>query len=334
VSTIDNPFACKLTPHIQELIDASDAKSPIARQFMPSDHEHINDAQSREDPIGDERFSPMKGITHRYPDRLLLKPTYTCAAHCRFCFRRKKVFEQQKALSPDELIAALNYIREHAEIWEVILTGGDPFMLSASQLIDIVKALNEIEHVAVIRIHTRVPIVASEKITLPLIQSLKVDKPLYIVVHCNHARELTEDVRQACALFIDNGFPMLSQTVLLKGVNNAPDTMIALFRALIQTRIKPYYLHHCDLVKGASHFRTSIKEGQEIMRALRGHLSGICQPVYILDIPEGFGKVPIGPNYLIETTSEFEYHIEDFRGNVHSYIDKHASKKNLLGMLE
>jgi lysine 2,3-aminomutase len=228
-----------------------------------------------------------------------------------------------RALSREQLDAALDYIRTHREIWEVILTGGDPLVLSARRLRDIVNALGAIEHVKIIRVHTRVPVVEPGRITPALVRSLKArGKATYIVLHANHARELTPPARAACARLVDAGIPMLSQTVLLRGVNDEAAVLGELMRALVESRIKPYYLHHGDLAPGTAHWRTGIEHGQALVRALHGRLSGLCQPAYVLDIPGGHGKAPIGPNYLTRVgtvNGAVRYDVEDFNGRRHSY---------------
>jgi lysine 2,3-aminomutase len=227
------------------------------------------------------------------------------------------------ALSEGAYVNALAYIRAHTEIWEVILTGGDPLVLSARRLRDIVNALGAIEHVKIIRVHTRVPVVEPGRITPALVRSLKArGKATYIVLHANHARELTPPARAACARLVDAGIPMLSQTVLLRGVNDEAAVLGELMRALVESRIKPYYLHHGDLAPGTAHWRTGIEHGQALVRALHGRLSGLCQPAYVLDIPGGHGKAPIGPNYLTRVgtvNGAVRYDVEDFNGRRHSY---------------
>jgi lysine 2,3-aminomutase len=295
-------YALAITPTSAALIDAADPADPIARQFIPQDAELDAAPEDLADPIGDGAHSPVEGIVHRYPDRVLLMLTHTCATYCRFCFRRETVGPDGAGdLSPAALQRALAYIAGDPAIWEVILTGGDPLILSPRRLGLVMQALSKIEHVKVVRVHTRVPAVAPETITPALVEALKrADKPVYVALHANHPRELTPAVRAACARLIDAGLPMLSQTVLLKGVNDDPAVLGALMRAFVETRIKPYYLHHGDLAPGTGHLRTTIKEGQAVVRALRGRLSGLCQPTYILDIPGGHGKVPVGPSFLTE----------------------------------
>ena len=302
-------FSIAITPAMVELIDPDDPSDPIAAQFVPTPAEQLVAPTELADPIGDERHSPLKGLVHRYPDRVLLKPLHACAVYCRFCFRREQVGAGGEVMTADELRAALDYIRGHEEIWEVILSGGDPLLLSDRRLAEIVDALNGIEHVKVIRFHTRIPVVAPEKITDELVAILHGPKPIYVLLHCNHASELTDGARKACARLVDAGIPMLSQSVLLRGVNDSVEALRDLMRAFVEIRVKPHYLHHPDLARGTGHFRVPLDEGQELMRGLRGHLSGLCQPSYILDIPGGNGKVPVGPVYAHE--SDGAWHVRN-----------------------
>jgi lysine 2,3-aminomutase len=304
---------------MEALIDRDDPNDPVARQFVPDPAELDVAPQERADPIGDHAHSPVDGIVHRYPDRVLLKLTHVCAVYCRFCFRREMVGPDAEPLTPAQLDAALDYIATHPDIWEVVLTGGDPLVLSARRLRDVMARLSTIEHVKVIRVHSRVPIADPARITGELVRSLKVEgKATYVVAHANHARELTPAAREACARIVDAGIPMLSQSVLLAGVNDDPQTLAALMRALVECRIKPYYLHHGDLAPGTAHLRTSIERGQELMRALHGRSSGLCQPTYVLDIPGGHGKSPVGPSYL-SRDHQGRTRVEDFNGERHCY---------------
>jgi lysine 2,3-aminomutase len=315
-------YAVAITPAMAELIDTSDPHDPIARQFVPDAAELDVRPEERVDPIGDDAHRPIEGVVHRYGDRVLLKLVHVCPVYCRFCFRREMVGPGKKtALSPDELARALAYIAADPRIWEVILTGGDPLVLSARRLREVVRALGAIEHVKVIRVHTRVPVAAPERVTRDLVRALKTPgKATYVVLHANHARELTAAARAACARFIDAGIPMLSQSVLLRGINDDAATLEALMRTLVETRIKPYYLHHGDLAPGTSHFRTTIAEGQDLMRALRARASGLCQPTYVLDIPGGAGKVPVGPSYVsLPDGTEPWCYVKDERGEQHRY---------------
>ena len=295
-------YATAITAASAALIDAGDPNDPIARQFIPSADELLTTPEELADPIGDGAHSPVKGIVHRYPDRVLLLPTHACASYCRFCFRRETVGPGGAGtLSADELDAAMAYIASDPAIWEVILTGGDPLVLSHAKLGAIMDRLAKIEHVKIVRLHSRVPAVAPERVTPALVAALKRSgKTTFVALHANHARELTEEARTACALIIDAGMPMLSQTVLLRGVNDDVAVLGALMRAFVETRIKPYYLHHADLAPGTSHLRLTLAEGQALMRGLRGTYSGLCQPTFVLDIPGGHGKAPVGPSYVEE----------------------------------
>jgi lysine 2,3-aminomutase len=312
-------YAVAITPEISALIDRNDPNDPIARQFVPDIAELTTTPEERADPIGDHAHSPVEGIVHRYPDRVLLKLVNVCAVYCRFCFRREMVGPGKQMLSAEQFAAALAYVRAHPEVWEVILTGGDPLVLSARRLGDVIKRIAAIAHVKIVRLHTRLPVVSPEKVTPSLVRALKVSgATTYVALHANHPRELTPAVRTACARIIDAGIPMVSQSVLLRGVNDDAATLEALMRAFVECRIKPYYLHHADLAPGTSHFRTTLEEGQALMRALRGRVSGLAQPAYVLDIPGGYGKVPVGPGY-IDMCGDAGATIEDINGARHTY---------------
>jgi len=316
LSEVAARYAVALTPAMADLIDRNDPNDPIARQFVPDARELEQQTQERADPIADNAFSPVEGLVHRYPDRVLLKIVNACAVYCRFCFRREMVGPGRGGLSPKALAAALGYIAGRPQIWEVILSGGDPLILSARRLKSVVAKIRAIPHVKVIRVHTRVPAVAPEHVDAALVRALRAKgKATFVVLHVNHPRELTAQARAACARFVDAGIPMLAQSVLLRGVNDDVETLGALMRKLVECRIKPYYLHHADLAPGTAHLRTTIAEGRALMRALHGRYSGLCQPSYVLDIPDGYGKSPIGPNYLSEDGAT----IEDFNGRRHIY---------------
>jgi lysine 2,3-aminomutase len=319
-------YAVAITPAMADLIDRDDLDDPIARQFIPDPAELVSEPPERADPIGDDAFSPVEGIVHRYPDRVLLKLTHTCPVYCRFCFRREMVGPGgRRALTAGQRDAAYGYIRQHPEIWEVILTGGDPLVLSAQALRTVIDMLGAIEHVKIIRLHTRVPVVEPERITDELVAALRTPgkdpgTTTYVALHANHPRELAPAARAACARIVDAGIPMLSQTVLLRGINDDVQTMTALMRAFIECRIKPYHLNHADLAPGTSHLRTSIETGQELMRQMRGRVSGLCQPVYVLDVPGGAGKVPVGPNYIAGAGgAEPGYEVRTINGDVRAY---------------
>lgn len=285
-------YATAITPAVAALIDRADPADPIALQFVPSPAELDVRPEELPDPIGDKTHEPVEGIVHRYPDRVLLKVVSVCPVYCRFCFRREMVGpEKDGNLTPAELETALAYIRAHPEIWEVILTGGDPFMLSARRAEALTRALEAIPHVKVIRWHTRMPVADPERVTGDFVAAIRsVSKAVYVAVHCNHARELSPAARAACARLADAGIPLLSQSVLLKGVNDDVETLAGLMKGLIEARVRPYYLHHPDLAPGTSHFRMSVAEGQALARELRDRISGIAQPQYVIDIPGGVSK--------------------------------------------
>jgi lysine 2,3-aminomutase len=323
-------YAVAVTPDVAALIDPDDPQDPIARQYIPSAEELVVQPNEKPDPIGDDAHSPVSGIVHRYPDRVLFKLVHVCAVYCRFCFRREMIGPgKATALTQGAYDNALAYIRAHSEIWEVILTGGDPLMLSPRRLGEIMADLAAIDHVRIIRIHTRVPVAEPGRISGEMVAALKVrGATTWVALHANHVRELTSKARAACAAIVDAGIPMVSQSVLLRGVNDDAATLEALMRGFVECRIKPYYLHHGDLAPGTSHLRTTLEQGQAIMRALQGRVSGLCQPDYVVDIPGGHGKAPAGPNYLSpedsfsqerEQPSQKRYRIVDYCGDVHLY---------------
>ena len=271
---------------------------PIGRQFIPHPDELLTLPHESPDPIGDDRLSPVPGIVHRYADRALLKPLLICPTYCRFCFRREHVGPGGGLLTDAELEAAYAWLRAHPAIREVILTGGDPLMLSPRRLGAILAALNAIPHLELLRIHTRVPTADPARVTLELAASLASTVPLWMVVHVNHADEITPDARTALDRIRAQGVPLLSQSVLLRGVNDSADALETLFRGLLRARVKPYYLHQLDPAPGTARFAVPLAEGQALLRALRGRLTGLAWPTYVVDIPGGHGKVPVGPDYL------------------------------------
>ncbi|AWN38144.1 lysine-2,3-aminomutase-like protein [Methylobacterium radiodurans] len=319
LAAVAQRYAVSLTPDTAELIDRADPADPIARQFVPRAEEAVTAPEERADPIGDGAHAPVPGIVHRYPDRVLLKPLHVCPVYCRFCFRREMVGpDGLGTLSEAELDRALAYIAAHPAIWEVVLTGGDPFALSPRRLGMIAGRLGRIEHVRVMRVHTRVPVVSPATVTDEFIHALKTfGRAVFVALHANHAREFTDAACAAVARLVDAGIPMVSQSVLLRGVNDDPASLEALMRIFVENRVKPYYLHHGDLAPGTGHLRTEIAEGQALMRALRGRLSGLAQPTYVLDIPGGHGKVPVGPGYLREGPQGTR--VTDPQGREHPY---------------
>ncbi|MFC7705043.1 lysine-2,3-aminomutase-like protein [Plastorhodobacter daqingensis] len=319
LDAVAEAFRIRITPAMQSAIGADPAADPVAQQFLPRPDELAIKDGELDDPIGDSVHSPTRGLTHRYPDRVILAATHTCEVYCRFCFRREKVGEEG-ALPEADLSAALDYIAATPAIHEVILTGGDPMVLSPRRIAALLDRLAAIPHVDVVRFHTRIPVVAPERVTADLVAALGRHPAVYVVIHTNHAQELTPEACAALARLAGAGVPLLSQTVLLRGINDEVAALAALFRTLVRNRVKPYYLHHCDLARGTSHFRTTIARGQALMAALRGQISGLCLPTYVLDIPGGFGKVPIGPGHL-EPVADGSWRVTDPSGRVHGYAD-------------
>jgi lysine 2,3-aminomutase len=316
LETVGQLFQVLLTDTMRGAISAPE--DGVARQFLPSAAELITRPEEMTDPIGDGVHAPVPGLTHRYPDRVILHVTQTCAVYCRFCFRRETV--GATGVLPDaDLDRALDYIAATPAVREVILTGGDPFTLSPRRLSAVMTRLHGVPHVDVIRLHTRVPVVAPDLISDAVVCALAGRAAVFVVIHTNHAQELTDAAQAALGRLADAGVPLLSQTVLLRGVNDSVAVLEALFRALIRLRVKPYYLHHCDLARGAGHFRTTIAAGQAIMAGLRGRLSGMAIPLYVLDIPGGFGKVPIGPGYVEAAANGWS--VIDPQGQRHAYRD-------------
>ena len=289
-------YAVAITPSMRALIERPD--DPIGLQFIPDPAELITAPHERADPIGDDAFSPVKGIVHRYPDRALLKPLLVCPVYCRFCFRRAHVGPDGGVLNQAELDAAFDWLGTHPAIREVILSGGNFFLLSPRRLAALLARLAAIAHVELLRIHTRVPVADPARVTDALADALDTDKPLWLVVHANHAREFTPAARAALRRVQMRGVPVLGQSVLLRGVNDSAEALEALFRAMLAARVKPYYLHQLDPAPGTARFHVPIAEGRRLLAALRGRVSGLALPTYVLDIPGGHGKVPIGPEYL------------------------------------
>jgi lysine 2,3-aminomutase len=290
-------YAVAVSPTLLALMDPTDPGDPIARQFLPSLEELNTLPQELADPIGDAAHSPVAGIVHRHADRVLFKVVAACPVYCRFCFRREMIGPakgKDHALSGDDFEAALAYIAAHSEIREVILTGGDPFILSARRVAEVTGRLAQIAHVKLIRWHTRVPVTDPGRVSDDLVAALHAPGAVtWVAVHANHAREFSHPAKLAIARLVDSGIPLVSQSVLLRGVNDNVEALSDLMHAFLDNRIKPYYLHHPDLAPGTSHFRLGIEEGLALMRALRAQLSGLAMPAYMLDIPGGFGKVPL-----------------------------------------
>jgi lysine 2,3-aminomutase len=304
-------YAVAISPVMRALIGAPD--DPIGRQFIPDFSELVTAAHESADPIADDALSPVKGVVHRYPDRALLKPLLICPVYCRFCFRREHVGPDGGVLTEAELQSAYAWFRAHPAVTEVILTGGDPLMLSPRRLRAIVSAFSAMPHIQTIRIHSRVPVADPERLTDELAAAMDTDRSVWLVVHANHAREFTAAASQALRRVRALGIPLLGQSVLLRGVNDDTAALEALFRAMVAHRMKPYYLHQLDPAPGTARFHVPIEEGRALLETLRGRVTGLAWPTYVLDIPGGYGKVPIGPDYRQADGS-----VRDIRGDVHA----------------
>ncbi|NBB82124.1 MAG: lysine-2,3-aminomutase-like protein [Alphaproteobacteria bacterium] len=320
IEDIGETYTIGVTPSMLALIDRADPADPIARQFVPTAAEAETRPEERADPIGDDAHSPLPGLVHRYPDRVLLKPMHACPVYCRFCFRRERVGRGGAAMSAAELDAALAYIAARPQIFEVVITGGDPLILAPRRLAALVAALDRIPHIGSIRLHTRVPVVDPPRVTGALAAALggAVDTAVWVAVHTNHPRELTPAARAALGRLRGAGVGLVSQTVLLNGVNAEVETLATLFRDLVRAGVKPYYLHHPDLAPGTAHFRLSLGRGRALYRALRGRVSGLALPAYVIDIPGGFGKVPVEPGW-VDGDDATGWTLTDPAGRRHAY---------------
>jgi lysine 2,3-aminomutase len=284
---------------------------------VPSSFEDSAKEYEMADPIGDKPKTVIAGLIHRYPDRVLVNLTSACAVHCRFCFRKNLLCENENVVKPD-VGKILSYMRDHKEIWEVIFSGGDPFMLKAEFLKEIIGKISKISHIKTIRFHSRIPVVDARLITGKLLAALKTSKKLVIVVHINHPREISKEFQKVVQKFQKIGALIMSQTVLLKGVNDDTEILSELFRELVVTGVKPYYLHHLDAAKGTHHFRISIEKGKKIFQSLRGNLSSICLPEYVVDIPGGFGKIPVNS---LKKIGPKTYTAKNFENKTIKYVD-------------
>lgn len=293
-----------ITPYYASLIDPEDPDCPIRRQAVPTSRELIRSPSDMLDPLAEDLDSPAPGLTHRYPDRVLFLVTDQCSMYCRHCTRRRMAGTNDQALPREQIEKALDYIRRTPQVRDVLLSGGDALLISDKQLEWIIKSLREIEHVEIIRIGTRTPVVMPQRITPALVDMLKKYHPIWINTHFNHPREMTEEAAAALARLADAGIPLGNQSVLLRGVNDCLGVMKALVHALVKNRVRPYYIYQCDLSQGIEHFRTSVSKGIEIIEGLRGHTSGFAVPTFVVDAPGGGGKIPVMPQYLISQSPD------------------------------
>lgn len=316
--TIDK-FPMAITPYYISLVDSSNYKNdPIFKQAFPDERELIINENDMEDPLHEDKDSPVPGITHRYPDRVLFLVSNCCAMYCRHCTRKRKVGDGNSIPSKEELIKGIEYIKNTPVVRDVLLSGGDPFLLPDEQIDWLLGEISAIPHVEVIRIGTRTPVVLPYRITENLVSILKKYKTLWINTHFNHPRELTTSAKNALKMLAEAGIPLGNQSVLLKDINDCPRIMKALVHKLVQNRVRPYYLYQCDMSEGLEHFRTSIGTGIEIMEALRGHTSGFAVPTYVIDAPGGGGKIPIMPNYIISWASN-KVVLRNYEGLITTY---------------
>lgn len=307
-------FPMRINPYFLKLIQSPG--DPMWKQAVP-DIAELNDHVCEDDPLDEENLSPVPNLVHKYPDRVLFLVSNKCAMYCRFCTRKRKVGTNKMNITPQTLIAGYDYIRQHPEIREVLISGGDPLLLLDKEIAGILKCLRSIPSIEIIRIGTRVPSVLPMRITNELVNILKSFHPLYINTHFNHPNEITEESSMACTMLADAGIPVGCQTVLLKGVNDDAETLKKLFLGLLRIRVKPYYLFQADLTKGTNHFRTSTATGIAIMRQLYGHISGMAIPTYALDGPRGAGKIPLSPEYILRKGENLIF--ENYKGKVCSY---------------
>ena len=307
-----------ITPYYLSLIDTNDKCDPIRKQAVPTEKELHKVPADKADPLGEDADSPVKGLTHRYPDRVLLLITDQCSMYCRHCSRRRFTGHSDSAQPMEQIKKAVEYIAEHPEVRDVVLSGGDALVMSDDRLEEILKLLRAIPHVEIIRIGTRTPVVMPQRITPELTAMMRKYNPIWVNTHFNHPREITKESSAACAKLADTGFPLSNQSVLLAGVNDCVHVMTELVHKLLVNRVRPYYIYQCDLSFGIEHFRTPVSKGIEIIEALRGHTSGLAVPTFVVDAPGGGGKIPVMPSYLISQSPE-EIVIRNYKGKVSTY---------------
>jgi len=313
-------FRMAITPYYASLIDQDDADCPIRLQAVPREDEILPNEMDLNDPLAEDEDSPVPGLTHRYPDRVLLLVTQVCSMYCRHCTRRRLVGEKDLHFTKTELDAAIKYISEHEEVRDVVVSGGDPLTMSDEKIEDLLSRLRAIPHVEIIRLGTRTPVVLPMRITKKLCRIIKKYNPVYVNTHFNHPKEITEEAKAACNMLADHGIPMNNQSVLLRYVNDCPHVMKELVQGLLTMRVRPYYVYQCDLSMGIGHFRTPVSRGIEIIEALRGHTSGMAIPTFVVDAPGGGGKIPVMPNYII-SQSPGQVVLRNFEGNMCRYSE-------------
>lgn len=318
ISCCKGRLSMSITPYWLTLMNPNKPSCPIRRQAIPTINEFNISNSELVDPCAEDKDSPIPGLVHRYPDRVLLLATESCAMYCRHCTRRRIVGEEQNIRPNLEKI--VDYLKSNKKIRDVLISGGDPFLLENEELEKIIKAVRSVNHIEFLRIGTRTPVTLPQRITSDLVNMLKKYAPIWISIHFNHPREITKRSRMACEMLADNGFPLGGQTVLLKGINDRPFIMRKLMHELLKIRVRPYYIYQCDPVKGTSHFRTTVGSGINIAEKLRGHTSGYAVPTYVIDAPGGGGKIPIGPSYCI-SQDKGKYVLRNYEGKIYTYIE-------------
>jgi len=318
IKTCLNTLRMAITPYYLSLIDPNDPDDPIRKQAIPTSHELERSSCDCEDPLHEDADSPVPGLTHRYPDRVLLLVTDQCSMYCRHCTRRRFAGQQDEALPMQHINKAIQYIERTPVIRDVLISGGDPLLLSDEKLEQIIKRLRAIPHVEIIRIGSRVPVVLPQRITPQLVEMLKKYHPIWLNTHFNHPKEITKESKKACDLLANAGIPLGNQTVLLRGVNDCLYVMKKLMHDLVKLRVRPYYIYQCDLSMGLKHFRTKVSKGIEIIEGLRGHTSGFAVPTFVIDAPGGGGKIPVMPNYQI-SRAENQVIVRNYEGVISTY---------------
>ena len=309
-----------ITPYYLSLIDLNNPDDPIRKQAIPTASELYQSPADLLDPLHEDTDSPVKGLTHRYPDRVLLLVTDMCSMYCRHCTRRRFAGQTDRSVPLSQIDACIDYVREHTEVRDVLISGGDPLVNPDDRLEYVIARLREIPHVEIVRIGSRTPVVMPQRITPELCNMLKKYHPIWLNTHFNHPKEVTEESARACAMLADAGVPLGNQSVLLAGVNDCVYTMKKLVHELVKMRVRPYYIYQCDLSMGLEHFRTPVSKGIEIIEALRGHTSGFCVPTFVVDAPGGGGKTPVMPNYVISQTPH-KVVLRNFEGVITTYTE-------------
>ncbi len=309
-----------ITPYWANLLDPEDPTCPLRRQAVPVASEFVVAPHEMVDPCAEDRDSPAPHLVHRYPDRVLLLATEQCAMYCRHCTRRRLVGDHKEDNSASRFDAAVEYIKSNRKIRDVLISGGDPFILEDEEIESLIQKIRSISHVEFLRIGTRVPVTLPQRITENLVAMLKKYAPIWVSIHFNHPKEITRRCKTACDMLADSGIPLGSQSVLLKGINDRPYIMKKLVHELLQIRVRPYYIYQCDPVRGTQHFRTPVAVGINIMEKLRGHTSGYAVPTYVIDGPGGGGKIPVGPNYIL-SQAKGKYVLRNYRGKIYTYLE-------------